>query len=135
MKRMILLAAAVCGLNASGASAQAVPAYTDLDPGGGGTSMLQGQAINGSAPDTTTGTKLLLDDLHLATGAGININRVDFAVQNTDSSSAFTARLRIRFFADDGAGGGPGTALLGVSFAPINFAANATSRFFFDFSQ
>jgi len=68
-------------------------------------------------------TNILLDDLNM-TSAG-QLGAIKFAIANLNTA-AVTARMRLRFFQMDGAGGAPGTALGGVSFAATSISSGVT---------
>ena len=86
--------------------------------------------INGGATSTaaTGGTLLIADDITVVGGAGQSVTGFTFSVANFDAASV-SARPRVRFWAADGAGGGPGTLLSGFSFNPITFTAGNTGLF------
>jgi hypothetical protein len=89
--------------------------------------------INGGADSVNQITRLIADDVFFAPGfVGQSLTQITFAVVNTDPTTAFTARPRLRFYVNDGAGGGPGTLINGFSFNPINFAPGTASAFFFN---
>lgn len=78
-------------------------------------------------------TRLVMDDLTFQAGsAGLTVNSISFAVQNSNAV-AVSARPRMRFWNADGVGGGPGTyfAGIGFTFSAISFAPGG-SAFFFD---
>ena len=81
-----------------------------------------GLVSNGGANSSTQGTRILADDINFAGTPPFKINLVLFSVTNSDASS-FTARPRIRFWKNDGVGGGPGTLVAAYSFAAVPFAA------------
>ena len=93
----------------------------------------------GSAPDLVTGTKVIADkvttvgSLAPISATQTGLTKFTFSMVNNNSVSV-SCRPRIRFWSDNGAGGSPGTALLGVSFTPITIAANSSAGFFSDFS-
>jgi hypothetical protein len=104
------------------ASAQELFIYdnTDFSTGqafyNGGTANQSGNLI----------TRLLADDLTPAPGfVGEQIYRIYFGVAN-GNANAVSARPRIRFYAGDGAGGGPGTYITGFTFNAISFPAGGS---------
>ena len=93
----------------------------------------------GAATSLTGGTHVIADKVttvgNLAPlGASqTGLTKFTFSMVNGNSVSV-SCRPRIRFWAADGIGGAPGTALLGISFNPITMPANTSSGFFSDFS-
>ena len=89
-----------------------------------------GTFSNGGANDNNAGpgvaiTKLVADDIHVATSvAGMSVSNYGVFIANNDPT-AFSARVRIRFWLADGPSGGPGTFVTGVTFDPITFAPNS----------
>lgn len=80
-----------------------------------------------SAAGATAGaTKVVADDTVPISG-GI-LNEFSFSVVNNNTVNV-SARPRVRFWAADGAGGGPGTLIAGFSFNPITFTANTLNAF------
>ncbi|MEO6869110.1 MAG: T9SS type A sorting domain-containing protein [Ginsengibacter sp.] len=82
--------------------------------------------INGGATilgDTTTITTLVADSLGLIGTLPFSINQFRFSIVNLNTVNV-SARPRIRFYANDGTGGGPGKYLGGFSFNPITFTAS-----------
>jgi hypothetical protein len=71
-------------------------------------------------------TKIVADDT-VPTAGGI-LNEFSFSVSNANTV-AVAARPRVRFWAADGAGGGPGSLIAGFSFNPITFNANTLNVF------
>jgi hypothetical protein len=67
-------------------------------------------------------TALLADDLTFTRNVPVNITAYKFTVANFNAT-AVSARPLVRFYANDGAGGGPGTLLGGNNFNAISFAA------------
>ena len=82
---------------------------------------------NGGA--TTTITNLVADDL-LTVSPNQVIEGITFSVSNLDTV-AFTARARVRFYADSGTGV-PGNLLGGLSFNPISFNPGTVGLFTYD---
>src|SRR5262245_41655417 len=104
MRRIAGVLAVLAGvLTAQSASAQVI-VYND-------TTMTTATVTNGGATSITVGTVAIGDDCHLLpAAAGLSITRVDFAINNADTVPV-NARVRLRFFDDAGAGGGPGNLL------------------------
>jgi hypothetical protein len=74
-------------------------------------------------------TSMLADDITTAPGsAGLGVTQFVFSVLNINTSATL-ARPLVRFYAADGASGGPGTFLVGINFNPISFTAGAVSLF------
>lgn len=76
-------------------------------------------------------TRLVMDDLTFQAGsAGLTVNSISFAVQNSNAV-AVSARPRMRFWNADGVGGGPGTyfAGIGFTFSAISFAPGGSAFF------
>lgn len=88
-----------------------------------GAAFAHGGAANQSG---NTITKLVGDDI-TALGAygGQQVQTVKFSVFN-GNTTAVSVRARIRFHLSDGAGGAPGTALIGFSFNPLSFNPGVT---------
>lgn len=91
-----------------------------------GSGFSNGGAAADPANAANTITRLLADDLTLIRGDVIR--GFQFSVANFNTV-AVSARPRVRIYAADGAGGGPGTLLVAVSFAAISFPANNVSLF------
>ncbi len=93
----------------------------------------------GGSTSVTGGTKVIADlttsvgNLAPISGTQTGLTKFTFSMVNNNSVSV-SCRPRIRFWANDGPGGTPGTALLGVSFNPITVPANSASGLFSDFS-
>jgi PEP-CTERM motif len=79
-----------------------------------------------NAGATSTITNLVADDL-LTLTPNTAIESFTFSVSNLDTAT-FTARARVRFYADNGSGA-PGTILNGFSFNPISFTAGSVGLF------
>ncbi len=107
--------------------ADAGASYSNIDNFTGSVS------VNGGA--TSTITRLVADDITSAVNglAGQSFRKVTFSVGNLNAV-AVSARVRVRFWLSDGAGGAPGTYYngAGFSFSPITFNANSANLFFFD---
>jgi hypothetical protein len=69
-----------------------------------------------------TFTALVADDLTHIRDVPVNVTAYKFTVANFNAT-AVSARPLVRFYANDGAGGGPGTLLGGNNFNAISFAA------------
>jgi len=81
-------------------------------------------------------TKLLADKVQPGYDPiGTKVTEMSFAVTNQNQTLNISARPRIRIWDDDGAGGGPGTALAGFTFNPITFTAGSAASFFFNPTQ
>ena len=122
MQHLRLLTAALAALAATSASAQIVE-YDN-------TQNFLGQAfLNGGAATTAgnTITRLAADHVNLASGPS-TITGFTFSVANLDAGNV-SARPRVRFFADNGAGGAPGTVIAGFTFSPITFTAGNVGLF------
>lgn len=79
-------------------------------------------------------TRLLADKVTPAgpSGNGL-VTEITFSVANFNQTPATTsARPRLRFWDDNGVGGGPGTLLGGFTFNPISFSALSANLFFFN---
>ncbi len=82
---------------------------------------------NGGAADNNAGpgvaiTQLVADDITFSSSAvGQSISDFGVSIANTDPTVSFSARIRVRFWVNDGPNGGPGTFIAGVSFDPITF--------------
>jgi hypothetical protein len=93
-----------------------------------GFGVTNGGAANVGGDNITT---MVADDI--TPGPGLDGGTVDaftFSVANFDASNV-SARARVRFYAADGTGGGPGTLITGFTFNPITFAAGAVTLFTF----
>jgi PEP-CTERM motif len=89
------------------------------------TSFTGSAAKNGGATAATPSvTNGVADDLTPI--AGGLIGQYEFTVANL-GSAAINARVRVRYYDSDGAGGGPGTLLSALSFSPITFATGVTT--------
>lgn len=73
-------------------------------------------------------TRLVADDISRTGAAGEALTEFTFSVANFNTT-AVSARARVRFYAADGAGGAPGTAIAGYSFNPISFASGSVALF------
>jgi hypothetical protein len=93
-----------------------------------GFGVTNGGAANVGGNNITT---LLADDITPGPGLdGGTVDAVTFSIANFDTSDV-TARARVRFYAADGTGGGPGTLITGFTFNPISFAAGTVGLFTF----
>lgn len=83
------------------------------------TTNFTGQAfVNGGAANGIT--RLVSDDITRTGAAGEVLTAFTFSVANLGTGPV-SARPRVRFYAADGAGGGPGSLIGGFSFNPIAF--------------
>lgn len=98
------------------------------------TGVLNGGAgIDPSDPANVI-TKLLADDLHLAPSAGAPpyaITGFRFTVANFGGFFP-PVRPLVRFYANDGAGGGPGTLIAGFNFDPVTVGPGSVVTFVFN---
>lgn len=94
-----------------------VTTYSGLKYFGGGSAT----DINGN-----TITKLVADSLALIGDLPFSIGQVSFAIAN-DNLVPVSARPRLRFYANDGVSGGPGTFITGYSFNAITYDANSVA--------
>jgi len=90
-----------------------------------------GQAFaNGGAQNQSgnTITKMVCDDLEGIHPffVGKSVTSITFSVANLNAT-AVNCRARVRFYAEDGAGGGPGTYITGYSFNAFSFSAGVTN--------
>jgi hypothetical protein len=114
-------------LGVSSAGAQTV-VYNDTSTFGG-----QAFANSGAVASNTAITRLVADDITFAAGfVGFSISNFVFSVANLDPTTDFSARPRVRFYQDDGAGGGPGTLINGFSFNAITFTHSQVALFNFN---
>lgn len=85
---------------------------------------------NGGAQNQSgnTITKMVCDDLEGIHPffVGKSVTSVTFSVANLNAT-VVSCRARIRFYAEDGAGGGPGTYITGYSFNAFSFSAGVTN--------
>ncbi|MEO5501001.1 MAG: T9SS type A sorting domain-containing protein [Ginsengibacter sp.] len=94
-----------------------VTTYSELNYFGGGSTMdIDGNTI----------TKLVADSLALIGDLPFSIGQFSFAIAN-DNVVTVSARPRLRFYANDGVNGGPGTFITGYSFDAITYDANSTA--------
>jgi len=126
MRRITAIAVfAALALFSRQASAQAI--YYDntvnfssaVSPNGGA------GVINGN-----TITRMVADDINFG-GPSIpyTILGFQFSVSNNPNANSVTARPRVRFYDNNGAGGGPGTFIVGFTFNPITFPPNGLQIF------
>lgn len=116
-KQLLLLScAAVAGLAHAGLAYDNTTSFSGFAAVAGGTTSVSGVLT----------TNMILDELTLdPTAAGQTLGVIKFTTANLNTS-AVTARMRLRFFLQDGAGGAPGTALGGFSFAATSIASGVT---------
>ena len=103
-------------LFATASVSQASISYSDI------TTYTGSGFVNDGATVAAPITRLVADDINAPAGGGLSVTQFTFSVQNFDPTATFSARPRVRFYDNDGAGGGPGTLLTGFSFNPISFA-------------
>jgi hypothetical protein len=146
MRALTVCATAVLGLAAAASAdvignAQMVNSYAIGRPAGGSRSPSPGAGYsnittftgfvvaNGSATVQAGNdiTALLADDC-VTIAPGMNVTQFSFSVGNGNSVTV-TARPRVRFWANDGTGGAPGTFLAGFTFNPISFTASNVGLF------
>lgn len=96
------------------------------------TTNFSGQAFSPAGAGlegANTITRLSADRIALIPGGGgQNATQWTFSVTNLNAV-AVSARPRVRFWDDDGAGGAPGTLITGFSFAAISFPATSVQLF------
>ncbi|MBS1735308.1 MAG: T9SS type A sorting domain-containing protein [Bacteroidetes bacterium] len=80
----------------------------------GGATLVSGNTI----------TTLVADSLGLIGTNPFSVGQFKFAIGNLNAVDV-SARPRIRFYANDGTNGGPGTYITGFSFNPITFTASS----------
>ena len=98
--------------------------YSNVTTFTGSAAKNGGAALQG----TNTITALMADDLTTTRTLPYNIVSYRFNVANFNGT-AVSARPLIRFYANDGAGGGPGTLLGGNNFNVISFGAGSVTTF------
>lgn len=103
--------------------------YSNVDTFSGFAAANGGTVVNAGNGNLLT-TRYLADDLNSA-GGSFDVMSVagwsmKFSVANLNAA-ATTARFRIRFFLRDGAGGAPGTALGGFSFATTSIPTGVST--------
>ena len=69
-------------------------------------------------------TSLVADSIGFVGTLPFSIGQFNFAIGNLNAADV-SARPRIRFYANDGVNGGPGTYITGFSFNPITFTASS----------
>lgn len=101
--------------------------YSNIDTFSGFASANGGAQVQSG----NTITRLNADDISMlgALNQGAGVTQFSFNVANLNAV-AVSARARIRFYAADGSGGGPGTVIAGFSFNPISFTANTVQTYF-----
>lgn len=128
------MAADITGLNANLVSVRSLsnePVFTPhaVTPGSlySDVTTFSGSGyINAGAATGNAITFLVADDISMTAAAAVN--QFKFSVANFDPSASFSARPRVRFYADDNAGA-PGTAIGGFSFNPITFSASSVNTY------
>ncbi|MBA2249970.1 MAG: T9SS type A sorting domain-containing protein [Chitinophagaceae bacterium] len=94
-----------------------------------GQAFINGGAAIDPANAANTITRLVADSLGFIQTPPYLVSKFVFSVVNFDPTVAISARPRVRFYKNDGAGGGPGTLITGVSFNAITFPANSANLF------
>lgn len=104
----------------AGATYSNVDNYTGFTANNGGANTVSGNSI----------TSLVADDIHQVWG-NINVTQFSFSVSYVSSNTLdplqAKVRPRVRFYAADGAGGGPGTYITGFTFNPVTQAKNSVT--------
>jgi hypothetical protein len=127
-KTKIACVAALAFLATVASTSAQIFAYDNTETSSSGF-FLNGGSANQSG---NTITRLVADDITPAAGfGGMTIDRIYFSVHN-ENAAAVSARPRLRMWNADGAGGGPGTVIVGYSFSPISFAAGTSGYFYFN---
>lgn len=90
-----------------------------------GSAFASGGAQNQAGNTITT---LLADDINRTGAAGQALTDFTFSVANLNTGNV-SARPRVRFYAADGVGGGPGTLIGGYTFNPISFVPGVSTFF------
>src|SRR4051794_7331196 len=102
--------------------------YSNITNFSGSAFAAQASGVGGSGALITP---LIADDLNLiAAGAGASITRFQFTVANLNSV-ATNARPIVNFYANNGAGSGPGTLVASFTFNVITFNAATVAIFTF----
>ncbi len=84
----------------------------------GGATLISGNTI----------TTLIADSLALTGNLPFSVGQFSFSVVNVNTDTV-SARPRVRFYANDGTNGGPGTYITGFSFNPIKYAPTSVQIF------
>ena len=121
MKRLTLLGA--LGLSACFAATATAqnPLRFDNLQSFAGLGGLNGTAVGGITPLRAARVNFL------AGTAGESITAITFSVANLNTSTQ-SVRARLRFYATDGASGGPGTLLAGFTFNPFSFSGGSVTN-------
>jgi Secretion system C-terminal sorting domain len=98
--------------------------YSDVTTFSGSGAANGGAALQAGNTITT----LVADSLGLIGSPPFSVGAFKFSVVNFNAVNVL-ARPRIRFYANDGSSGGPGTLIAGFSFDPISFVANSVDVF------
>jgi len=123
MRRLTSLAAAAAFIVAANANAQNVPVYENTINYTGFAYANAGSGVIGTNNVITT---LVADDINFNSPA-INFNVVGFKFSVANfNGTAVSARPRLRFYNNDGSGGGPGTFITQVNFGAISFGSGVT---------
>jgi hypothetical protein len=113
-----LLSLAVVLVAVSLASAQEFFVYENMDTPSGAAYFNGGAAADPQLPANTI-TRLVADDLTPISGyAGQPIQNLYWSTYNGNATPV-SARMRLRMWDADGAGGGPGTFYAGYTFSPV----------------
>lgn len=88
---------------------------------------------NGGVAGATNLTKLVADDISMTASLNTGNGCTYFEWSSANlNAAAFTARMRVRFYQPDGAGGGPGTYITGFSFAATTLNANSIQLWYYN---
>jgi hypothetical protein len=122
--RLAIIALAVSALSlVSSASAQTAVAYSN-------TTTFTGFAATNGGVTSDTGTRqtvLMADDLSYDPALSLlNVTQIRFSLANLNTSSQALSPS-VRFYANDGVNGGPGTLIFAVNFNPITLGAQSVS--------
>src|SRR5579871_5430316 len=124
MRRYTWIPALAVALTALGRAPAQVVAYSNV------TNFSGNGFANGGATAASPITNLVADDVTMVAGAGGQlVTEFTFSVGNFDTTTYFSARPRIRIYADDGTGGGPGTVVAALTFNPITFTHGSVALF------
>jgi hypothetical protein len=107
------------------------PAAVDPDALYSNVTTFSGQAFANGGAALQAGniiTTLVADSLGLIGTPPFSVGSFTFSVVNFNTVDV-SARPRIRFYANDGPAGSPGTLITGLSFNPITFTASTTQLF------
>ncbi|MBX3118782.1 MAG: PEP-CTERM sorting domain-containing protein [Fimbriimonadaceae bacterium] len=112
------------GVFAVGAASQATICFDNVTANfvGGGIAQGSSGVIGANTITRFFSQKLIVNPSF----ANKPVNRIQFSVANFNAVSV-SARMRVRFHQTNGAGGGPGTLLVGFSFNPLTFGPGVTT--------